>query len=146
MRMTPLREQMRESRLTEGSIPWREQEFGDARGTWKVGDLHDHADGLRSPRPIPISQLAPNNLESGEQHTTDADQDTYERRAWESDIETPIIAVRYPDGLWIADGTHRTWKARELGRRSINGWILDWEEILDIAHGPPHAESATSPY
>ena len=143
--MGMIREQMRESRLTEGSIPWREQEFGDARGTWRVGDLHDYADGLRSPRPIPISQLAPNNLESGEQHTTDADQDTYERRAWESDIKTPIIAVRYPDGLWIADGTHRTWKARELGRRSINGWILDWEEILDIAHGPPARRVGNKP-
>lgn len=26
-----------------GGIPWQEQVFGDARGTWSVGDLFDYA-------------------------------------------------------------------------------------------------------
>ena len=126
--------------------PWREQEFGDARGTWKVGDLHDYAAEYKKLQPISLRELAINNLDSEEQHTSDPDADAYERRAWASDIETPIIVVRYPDGLWIADGTHRTWKARELGKKRITGWILDWEEILDIPHGEVSPESVTSPY
>jgi hypothetical protein len=134
--MGMIREQMRESRLTEGSIPWREQEFDDGRGRWRVGDLHDYADSLRAPRPIPISRLVPNNLDSEEQKTSDAGHAEFVDRALASDTDSPIIAVRYPDGLWIADGTHRLWKARELGHRSIMGWVLDWEEIFDIDHGP----------
>lgn len=129
-------------RISEGLTPWREQEFGDARGTWRVGDLHDYADARAAPRPIPIRLLAPNNLDDDEEAGTDE----FQIRAQASDIETPIIAIRYPDGLWIADGVHRTWTARELGRRSIMGWILDWEEILDVPHGRPSPESATSPY
>ena len=128
------------------STPWREQEFGDARGTWRVGDLHDYAQEYKKLQPISVRELAINNLDSEEQHTSDPDMDAYMKRAWKSDIETPIIVVSYPDGLWIADGTHRTWKARELGRKTITGWILDWEEILDIPHGAVSPESAGSPY
>lgn len=102
-----------------------------------MGDLHDYASNLRDPRPIRIRDLEDNNLDSGEQTTSDADPAAYISRAMASDTEFPILAVRYPDGLWIADGTHRTWKARELGQRTIKGWVLDWEEILDVPHGPP---------
>lgn len=142
-----LREQMREQmRESSSPPPWREQVFGDARGTWKVGDLHDYASDRYNLRTIPVRDLEENNLDSGEQTTSDADQDAYISRAMATDTEFPILAVRYPDGLWIADGTHRTWKARELGQRTIKGWVLDWEEILDVSHGPPHGDSASSPY
>lgn len=128
-----LREQMRES---SSPPPWREQVFGDDRGAWRVGDLHNYASNLRDPRPIRIRDLEENNLDSGEQTTSDPDRDAYISRAMASDTDHPILVVRYPDGLWIADGTHRTWKAREHGQRTIMGWVLDWEEILDVPHDP----------
>jgi len=80
--------------------PWREQEFGDARGTWTVGDLYDHALEHHELRPIPVAALEENNLDSDEQ----------------------------------------------LGIRHLQGWILDWEEILDVPHGPPHGDSAAARY
>jgi hypothetical protein len=53
-KMGTLRVQMWESRITEGSVPWREQEFGDARGTWQVGDPHDRGGaGVRAAAPHP---------------------------------------------------------------------------------------------
>ena len=138
MRITEGR--LRESR---GSNPpsWREQQFGDDRGAWKVGDLHDYASDRYNLRTILVRDLEENNLDSSEQTTSDADHDAYVSRALASDTEFPILVIRYPDGLWIADGTHRTWKARELGQRALRGWILDWEEILDVPHGPPRGES-----
>jgi len=135
-----------------GGIPWRDQAFSDARGTWRVGRLHSHAQKNHKLQDIPISDLEGNNLDSDEQVTSDSSYDDFVARALRADLSKPIIVVRYPDGLWCADGTHRLWKARDLLRRglredpTIRGWILDWEELSDIPHGPPPPESLTSPY
>ena len=135
-----------------GGTPWREQAFSDARGSWNVGLLHDYAQKRHKLQDIPISDLEGNNLDSDEQVTTDADYEEFVARAMRSDVTKPIIVVSYPDGLWCADGTHRLWKARHLLQRglredpTIRGWILDWEELTDIPHGPPPPESLTSPY
>ena len=126
--------------------PWREQNFSDARGSWKVGDLHDYADNTYEMRLIPVSDLEDNNLDHDEQDPDHPDFKAFFKRAMKSDPDKEIIVIHYPDGLWIADGNHRTWKARELGQQMMKGWILDWEEILDIPHDPPPPESATSPY
>lgn len=133
-------------RETANGIPWQEQEFGDARGTWRVGDLYDYASNRYDLQQIPVSDLEENNLNDVGHKTSDKSKKAYIKRAMESNLDYPIIVVNYPDGLWIADGTHRTWKARELGEPYMQGWILDWEEIMDIPHGPPSAESASSPY
>ena len=135
-----------------GGIPWREQAFSDGRGSWNVGLLHDYAQKRHKLQDIPISDLEGNNLDSDEQVTTDANHEEFVARAMRSDVTKPIIVVSYPDGLWCADGTHRLWKARHLLQRglredpTIRGWILDWEELTDIPHGPPQPESLTSPY
>ena len=139
-------------RETATSIPWREQAFSDARGSWPVGLLHDYAQKRHKLQDIPISDLEGNNLDSDEQVTTDPSYEEFVDRAMRSDVTKPIIVVRYPDGLWCADGTHRLWKARhllQLGLRvdpTIRGWILDWKELEDLPHGPTPPESLTSPY
>ena len=133
-------------RETAGGIPWREQVFGDARGTWNVGDLHDYAELRYDLQLIPVSILEENNLDHDEQDPNHPDYKEFVARAMRSDPSKEIIVINYPDGLWIADGNHRTWKAREIGQPSMQGWILDWEEIVDIPHDPPSDESATSPY
>lgn len=125
---------------------WREQVFGDARGTWSVGELHDYAEQRYDLQLIPVSVLEENNLDHDEQDPKHPDYNKFVDRAMRSDPTKNIIVISYPDGLWIADGVHRTWKARELGIPDMTGWILDWEEIVDIPHDPPSDESATSPY
>ena len=132
--------------ITARLVPWREQEFSDARGTWKVGDLHDYAKNTYEMRLIPVGVLESNNLDHDEQNPSHPGFKAFVKRAMESDPDKEIIVIRYPDGLWIADGNHRTWKARELGQQMMMGWILDWEEILDIPHGEVSPESLTSPY
>jgi len=72
---------------------------------------------------------------------SDESEEDYVSRAMASNLDYPIIVINYPDGPWIADGTHRAWKARELGIPYLQGWILDWEEILDVPHGAPMPES-----
>lgn len=129
-----------------GGIPWQEQVFGDARGTWRVGDLFDYASNGYDLQEILISDLEENNLNDGGQTTTDTSKEDYVSRAMAANLDYPIIVVNYPDGPWIADGTHRAWKARALGVPYLMGWILDWEEILDVPHGEPRPESASSPY
>lgn len=129
-----------------GGIPWQEQVFGDARGTWRVGDLFDYAANGYDLQEILISDLEENNLDSDEHMTTDTSKKDYVIRAMAANLDYPIIVVNYPDGPWIADGTHRAWKARALGVPYLMGWILDWEEILDVPHGEPRPESASSPY
>lgn len=111
-----------------------------------MGDLYDYAEQRYDLQNIPISALEENNLDDGGQTTSDESEEAYIKRAMAANLDYPIIVVNYPDGLWIADGTHRAWKARELGVPSLLGWILDWEEILDVPHGEPSPESATSPY
>jgi len=133
-------------RITESSIHWRAQDFGDARGTWRVGDLHDYAEQRYDLQVISVSDLEENNLDHDEQDPNHPDYKKFVARAMRSDPTKEIIVISYPDGLWIADGTHRAWKARELGIPYLLGWILDWEEILDVPHREPSPESATSPY
>jgi len=139
-----LQQLIREAAST--AISWREQDFGDARGTWRVGDLYDYAVQRYNLLPISISVLEKNNLDDEEQTTSDESEEDYIERAMTADLDYPIIVVSYPDGLWIADGTHRAWKSRELGIPRMKGWILDWEEILDVPHREPSPESETSPY
>ena len=127
-------------------IPWREQVFGDARGTWLVGDLFDYSENRYDLQEILVSDLEENNLNDVGHKTSDKSKKAYIKRAMESNLDYPIIVINYPDGLWIADGTHRAWKARELGVPYLMGWILDWEEILDVPYGAPMPESASSPY
>ena len=95
-----------------GGIPWQEQVFGDARGTWLVGDLFDYASNRYDLQEILISDLEENNLNDGGQTTTDTSKKDYVSRAMAANLDYPIIVVSYPDGPWIADGTHRAWKAR----------------------------------
>ena len=127
-------------------IPWREQVFCDARGTWKVGDLYDYASNVYDLQHISVADLAVNNLDDGGQTTSDESEEAYIKRAMAANIDYPIIVVNYPDGLWIADGTHRAWKARELGIPYLQGWILDWEEIIDVTHDEPSPESVNNLY
>ena len=135
--------------IEESTKAWDQQEFGDARGTWIIGDLHKYIqeNGIK-PQSFSVEELAKNNLDPEEgAHTSDATPEDFESRAHSSDLQYPIVVVEYPDGLWIADGVHRTWKARASGQQQIIGYLLDWEDdLLNIPHGEVGEESKNSPY
>ncbi len=135
--------------IKESTISWDQQKFEDARGSWVIGDLHKYIqeNGIQ-PQPFSVEELAKNNLDPEEgAHTSDASQNDFESRAHSSDLQYPIVVVEYPDGLWIADGVHRTWKARDSGQQQIMGYLLDWEDdLLNIPYGEPSEESKGSPY
>jgi len=114
---------------------WKAQEFDDHRGSWKVGDIYDYAKNITYPTPLNVKALADNNLEERPWETTsDANEKDFISRALDSNLDYPIIVVNYPDGVFIADGVHRLWKARELGYGTIMGYVIDSETLEDITH------------
>jgi hypothetical protein len=114
---------------------WKAQEFDDQRGSWKVGDIYEYAKNITYPTPLNVKALADNNLEERPwETTTDANEKDFISRALDSNLDYPIIVVNYPDGVFIADGVHRLWKARELGYDTIMGYVIDSESLEDITH------------
>ena len=114
---------------------WKKQRFDDHRGSWLVGDIYDYAKNITYPTPLNVKALSDNNLEERPWETTsDANERDFIRRALDSNLDYPIIVVNYPDGLFIADGVHRLWKARELGYDTIMGFVIDSETLEDLPH------------
>jgi hypothetical protein len=112
---------------------WKAQEFDDHRGSWKVGDIYDYAKNITYPTPLNVKALADNNLEERPwETTTDANEKDFISRALDTNLDYPIIVVNYPDGVFIADGVHRLWKARELGYDTIMGYVIDFSALENI--------------
>lgn len=132
--------------MTESStlVPkWMQQVFEDNNGSWKVGDIYQYAKNRSFPGPLNVKALADNNLEERPwETTTDTSMEQFVRRALDSNLDYPIIAINYPDGVFIADGVHRLWKARELGYDTIEGYMIDSSALEDI---PQSADSAKHP-
>jgi hypothetical protein len=84
-------------RITETVKSWQEQEFGDARGTWRVGDLYDYASNRYDLQQIAVSDLEENNLNDVGHKTSDKSKKAYIKRAMESNLDYPIIVINYPD-------------------------------------------------
>ena len=53
----------------------------------------------------------------------------FTERANQTDLKYPIIVVKYPDGLFIADGVHRLWKANAENMEKIKAYVLDHDEL-----------------
>lgn len=123
--------------LNETTKSWDQQKFSDDRGTWIVGDLHKYIqeNGIQK-QLFFVDKLAKNNLNPKEgAQTSDASKKDFVSRAHASDLKYPIIVVKYPDNLWIADGIHRTWKAKQAGDKLIMGYLLHWKkDLLKIEH------------
>jgi hypothetical protein len=119
------------SALNEGTV-FTGQSFSDATGEWDIQTLIDVA---RSPNvvDIPIGKLE-HNLDPSPGETTDElpGSEEFVARADKADLRYPIIVISYPDGLWIADGVHRLWKAKHLGKRSIRGYIISHEILFSL--------------
>lgn len=109
---------------------FEDQEFSDNDGIYSVKDLTNYAQNNKQIVNIPSEELM-HNLESSP-HETGSDvpnSPEFIARAEQASLTYPILVVKYPDGLWIADGVHRFWKATQQGMKYIKGYILNKEEI-----------------
>lgn len=112
------------------NVDYSEQEFSDRNGVYSVGKMIEFAEKNKKPQNIKIKKLL-HNLEPSE-HETGSDlpgHPEFIKRAQNASLKFPIIVVKYPDGLWIADGVHRLWKATEEGQETIRGYIYDDNEL-----------------
>jgi hypothetical protein len=110
-----------------------DQTFSDDKGTWNVPDIFDYAKKHGKRTNIPIEKLL-HNLEPSPHETGDElpGHPDFIERSNAADISYPIIVVRYPDGLWIADGVHRLWQAREKGLTSMDAYLIDESDLGNI--------------
>jgi hypothetical protein len=53
-------------------------------------------------------------------------------RADKSDLSYPLIVIKYPDGLFIADGVHRLWKARDKGLKELDAYLIGHLDLKNI--------------
>lgn len=107
-----------------------DQTFSDSNGTYNVKQLIDFATKNKKIQNINIKELE-HNLEPSEHETGDElpGDPAFIARANKADLKYPIVVVKYNDGLWIADGVHRLWKAKHLKRSHIRGYVIDQSEL-----------------
>lgn len=113
------------------------QIYSDNNGEWSVDDIIEYA---KTPAVIDIPiEMLEHNLEPSENEIADEVPGSSEfiERAEKSDLRYPIIVIAYPDGMWIADGVHRLWKAKSMKKGSIRGYIIAHEVLAFL---PKHSD------
>lgn len=116
---------------------WMNQVFTDNDKEYKISDIHDFINDNRIPvSELNIATLAETNLKPSPQDTyTGSDypgSPKFVERAGNASLTFPIIVIKYPDGMFIADGVHRLWKARALGHSIIKGHVISEDELHQI--------------
>jgi len=110
-----------------------DQTYSDDYGEWKVPKIHEYAKKHGKRKLISIKKLLhnldPSPHESGDELPGSPE---FIERANDSDLSYPIIVVKYPDGLFIADGVHRLWKAKEEELTTIKSYLIDSSELHGI--------------
>lgn len=113
------------------------QTYSDNSGEYKVEDLDvyakEHHPEVKS---VPIDKLD-HMFDSDPEESFDEVPGSPEfvNRAGMADFKHPILIVRYKDEdpqLWVADGSHRLWKAREEGMNNIDAYIIPSEELESL--------------
>ena len=111
---------------------FREQTFSDSFGEWKIGDIIDYiATNNLKITELPTKELAEISFQTSSEEQFDEvpGSEEFVSRANKSDITKPVIAIKYSDGIFLADGNHRLWKAYHLGLKTIKGYIMDEDEL-----------------
>ena len=125
--------------VTEASNSFHEQIFSDKKlgGEWKVVDIEEYASKHGVKKTVPIKELE-RHLEPTPYEVGDERPDTPEfaERAMRADLNYPIILIDYgpEDGLWVADGVHRIFKAKTIEEEYINAIVITSEELMEIPH------------
>lgn len=124
----------KKGKKTKTASHWRNQVFIDGDLEYKVGDISNLIlDRMSNPSDIPISVLEKDNLNTVPANKpNDADfpgSPKFLQKVENVSLTFPIIVIRYPDKMIVADGIHRLWKARALGFKTIVGYILDSQDL-----------------
>jgi hypothetical protein len=113
---------------------YKKQIYSDSNGEYKVPDIINWAKENAPLKNFNIDKLA----EIAFQPSSEEDYDEvpgsseFVARAMKSDLSYPIVVVRYSDGDFIADGNHRLWKARELGHKTIKGYLMHEDDLKNL--------------
>lgn len=109
-----------------------DQTFGDDTGEWPVIEIWKIAKQTK-PLEIPIEKLE--HLFNDTSTDEPVGSREFIERAMKADLSYPILIISYPDydndgnNLFIADGMHRFWKAKQLGLKTIQGYVIPREKL-----------------
>lgn len=123
--------QLRKIILEQVDLPDLDQQFSDKDGIYSVKKMIRYAQSTKQVVDLPVSVLM-HNLETSENETGDdiPGHPLFIERAKRASLDYPIVVVNYDDGLWIADGVHRLWKAVKIQKlKSIKAYVLDRDEL-----------------
>jgi len=112
------------------SYRMEDQTFSDNNGTYSVPQIVNYAEKNKKIKEIPISKLL-HNLEPSphEEGSELPGHPEFIERANQTDLKYPIIIVKYPDGLFIADGVHRLYKAHSQNQQTMKSYVLNQNEL-----------------
>jgi hypothetical protein len=115
------------------------QTYGDNDGQYKVEEIDAYAkehypDVIAVPVADLEHQLKPTKYET---HDEVPGSDEFAARAKMATFEHPVLVVRYRDDksgheLWIADGSHRVWKAKQAGMKTIDAYVIPSDELRNL--------------
>ena len=112
------------------SFKMEDQTFSDNNGTYSVPKIVNYATENKTIQNIPMSELLhnlePSSHESGSELPGHPE---FIQRANQTDLKYPIIIVQYPDGLFIADGVHRLYKAHSQNKKTMKSYVLNQNEL-----------------
>jgi len=114
-------------------IRFYDQIYSDNDGEWDVPDIFEYAKENGKKVKIPIEKLL-NNFDPSPYEKPDEIPGSPEfiERSNKSDLSYPLIVIKYPDGLFIADGVHRLWKARDKGLKEVKVYLIDHLDLKNI--------------
>lgn len=130
--------------------PFYDQQYADEDKYWNVVDIEKYAAEHGKKEKVSISDLerllVPLNVdELPEEEKPESPE--FMKRVENVDMSYPILVIDYgndkgPDGylvdeskgLWIADGVHRIYKAKQNGHKSIDALIITDVELNNIDH------------
>lgn len=110
------------------------QTYSDSFGEWKVQDIVSFAAKHKKPRKFSTQELADAMFSSSDDSFDEPPgSPDFVRRAERASLSYPIVVVQYEDGLFVADGNHRLWKAKYIeDRDTIDGYLLTEADLRAI--------------
>jgi len=112
------------------SYRMEDQTFSDNNGTYSVPQIVKYATENKLIQNLPIEpllhNLEPSPHESGSELPGHPE---FIERAEQTELKYPIIVVQYQDGLFIADGVHRLYKANSKNHKNIKAYLINQNEL-----------------
>ena len=135
----------------KASVKWFNQIYSDNDGQYKISDIYDYIfENRMTVKEVDVDELAHLNL-------VPSTRDRYNigdypgspkfiERANNASLTFPIVVVKYDDGMFVADGVHRLWKAKHLGYKKIKAYLLNSQDLKKVKHLPIDVATASKNY